>query len=419
MSPSRRPRPAVLKYYLFQVADSVGFIWPIFTLFLLWNDLTYTQIGTLSAISALLVVAFEVPTGYLADRIGRRNTLAIGMAAMSVSLAGFVLASTFPEFVALYVVWALAMSLHHGTADAWLYGMLEERTDAESFTRIRGRGGAVYQVASAVTMIGGGFLYVLHPTYPFVASALLNGAGVAIVLTMPENVAVAASSGHVRVRKAVSVLREQFTRPSLRLFVPFVALFFAMVTTADTYIQPIAVELFEGLSVDAVPVLASAPAVPEEATLGFVYAGFALVAAVASYHAGTVRELIGLRRALLLVPVATAALLVVPLAVPLLAIPAFFGMKAAIDLSKPLVNQYLNDRTGSAARATVLSAAQMSYAVVRAPLKPIAGLVADLTTPVGAVGALGAGFLVVGTLLIAVATPIVVSPRGGTEKTVQ
>ena len=64
MSDSGGARWAVLSYYLFRVTDSVGFIWPVFTLFLLWNDLTFTQIGTLSAISAVLVVVFEVPTGY-------------------------------------------------------------------------------------------------------------------------------------------------------------------------------------------------------------------------------------------------------------------------------------------------------------------------------------------------------------------
>jgi MFS family permease len=409
-----RPRPAVAKYYLFQVTNSVGFIWPIFTLFLLYNDLTFTQIGTLSALSAVLVVAFEIPTGYLSDRIGHRNTLALGMGAMALSLAGFVVASTFLAFVLLYVVWAGAMALRHGTADAWLYEMLRARTDEHTFTRVRGRGGAVYQLSSAVTMIAGGLLYVLHPTYPFVASALLNGLGVVVVLGMP---AVEAETEHVGVTEILGVLRGRFTRPSLRVFVPFVALFFAVVTTADTYIQPITVAVFESLSVEAVPILTQAPAVPEEASLGFVYAGFALVAAVASYNAEAIRDRVGLRRALLGVPLVTALLLLVPLALPALAIGAFFVMKGAMALSKPLVNQYLNDRIGTASRATVLSAAQVSYAAVRAPLKPLVGGLADLTTPIGAVATLGAGFLVAGGLLIGLATPVVERSQRGTEQT--
>jgi hypothetical protein len=92
-------------------------------------------------------------------------------------------------------------------------------------------------------------------------------------------------------------------------------------------------------------------------------------------------------------------------------------MKGAMALSKPLVNQYLNDRIGTASRATVLSAAQVSYAAVRAPLKPLVGGLADLTTPIGAVATLGAGFLVAGGLLIALATPVVERSQTGADQT--
>lgn len=397
--------PAVAKYYLYQAADSVGFIWPVFTLFLLWNDLSYTQIGTLSAISAVLVVVFEVPTGHLADRFGRRTVLASGMVAMALSTAGFVVATTFAAFVALYVLWALSMALQHGTADAWLYATLRERTDAEAFTRIRGRGGAVHQLVSVGTMVAGGLLYVVHPTYPFVASAVLNAVGAAVVFTMPRNAAV--EDDIVGFREAVGVVRSQLADPSLRVVIPYVALFFAIGSVADTYIQPITVEVLGAVSTPAV--LASAtgnPSVPAPVTLGVMYAGFALVAAVASYHAETVRAWLGLRRALLVLPVLTAALFVVPLAVPLAAVPVFFVMKGAGDLSRPLVGQYLNDRTEEAGRATVLSAASMVYAFVRAPLKPLAGLLADAASPLVTVGALGVGFLLVAAAVVLIRMPL-------------
>lgn len=404
----RHPRAAVLKYYLYQATDSVGFIWPIFTLFLLWNELTYTQIGTLSAISAVLVVTFEIPTGYLADRIGRRNALAIGMATMGVSIAGFVVARSFRQFVALYVFWALAMALHHGTDDAWLYATLQETADEESFTRIKGRGGAIYQLGSAVTMILGGFLYVAHPTYPFVGSAILNAAGVAVVLSMPQNPQPETKSRLTRgARESLSLLREEFIRSGFRAFVLYAALFFGVIAAADTYIQPITVAVLEDLSVGGVSSLSALGfAVPPEAILGFVYAGFALVAAVASYNAETIRKFVGLRTTLLVVPVGIAVLFVFLFVIPVFAIPVFFAMKGADSLTKPLVAQYLNDRISEAGRATVLSAASMSYAAIRAPLKPVSGVFADLTTPFAAVGALGAFFLLVSIALFVFTTPI-------------
>ncbi|ELZ12276.1 putative sugar transporter [Halovivax asiaticus JCM 14624] len=62
-------------------------------------------------------------------------------------------------------------------------------------------------------------------------------------------------------------------------------------------------------------------------------------------------------------------------------------------LSKPLVTQYVNDHAETATRATVLSATSMAFAVVRAPLKPVAGIVADVTSPIATVALLGVGLL--------------------------
>ncbi|MFC4542056.1 MFS transporter [Halosolutus amylolyticus] len=400
------PRPApILAYYLYQATDSVGFIWPVFTLFLLWKDLTYTQIGTLGAISALLVVAFEVPTGYVADRFGRRNALALGMAAMTASVAGFVVVDSFTGFVVLYAIWSIALSLQSGTADAWLYETLRDRTDEETFTRVRGRGGSVHHWVSAATMIAGGLLYVGHPTYPFVASAFLHGIGVVVVLSMPANAQFDRSSPTetVGVRESLSILRTRFSNPSLRAFVLFVALFFALVSVADTYVQPITVDVLAGI--DPMRSIAG-PTVPEEATLGVVYAGFAALSAIASYYAESVRDLFGLRTALLALPVAIAGLFLTPLVLGLLAIPVFFCMKGATALYRPLVNQYLNDRVESVGRATLLSAASMGYALVRAPLKPVAGYLADLTSPIVLLAAIGAGFVVVAVTMVVLASPV-------------
>lgn len=415
----------ILSYYGFMATYSVGFIWPVFTLFLLWNDLTYTEIGTLSAVSALLVVVLEIPTGYLADRIGRRRVLLLGLVAMATSLLGFVVARAFWHFLVLYALWSISTAFHSGTADAWLYDTLKESLREEEFTRVRGRGGAVYEWTSAGTMICGGFLYVLHPTYPFVASAALHGLGLLAVATMPRNTqyrdsvadggtestggvetdaagedvsessseadAAEATNSAERTaatsfRRSLSVTRTVLFSRELRLFVGFVACFFAVVQATDTYIQPIT----EAVLADALEsVTLAGREIPEPALLGVLYACFAIVGAIASDRAGAIRERFGSRTAVLWIGVGVAAALLAPWALPLLAIPVFVFMKGAYTLSKPLVTQHVNDHTGTASRATVLSATSMSFAVVRAPLKPVAGAVADATSPLSTVALLG------------------------------
>ena len=411
----QRLNTTILQYYGFMATDSVGFIWPIFTLFLLWNDLSYTEIGLLSAVSAVLVVGLEVPTGHVADLVGRRNALLVGLVAMTASLLGFVVADSFWHFVVLYSLWSIAMAFHSGTADAWLYDTLRESLREDEFTRVRGRGGAVYEWASACTMIVGGFLYVVSPTYPFVASAVLHALGIGVVASMPRNARYRGGDTDARdIRTSLSVVRTALLSTQLRVFVCFVACFFAVVQATDTYIQPITesviAEVLESVTL-------AGHAVPEPALLGVLYASFAVVGAVASDNAGAVRDRLGFRTALVWIPIGVSVALVAPSFVALLAIPVFILVKGSYALSKPLATQYVNDHTGSVNRATVLSATSMTFAVVRAPLKPMAGFVADTTSPLSTVALLGIAFLLVAVVLAVRARPVVAPPpaRSSTE----
>jgi len=128
-----------------------------------------------------------------------------------------------------------------------------------------------------------------------------------------------------------------------------------------------------------------------------------VVSAVASDRADDVKQWLGIRRAMLLVPVAVGVVYVLPAVVPLLVFPMFFVMKGSGSLVRPIAGQYLNDRVESVGRATVLSVVSMVYAVARTPFAIGSGAVADMTSPRMAVAVLGVIFLV-GTALIYLST---------------
>lgn len=389
----------VARYYLYEATHTAGFIWPVFTLFLL-RDLNFTQIATLGAVSAVFVVAVEVPTGYLGDRVGRRNSLVLGRLAAVASLLGFTVVDSFAGYLVLYLLWALQSTLASGAESAWLYEVLDERLDAGAFARVRGRGRAVGSWAMAATMVVSGFLYVADPGWPFLAASAVGLVSVGVLATLPEARG-ESETDPLTPRETLPVVREALTRPGVRAFVLYLGLFYGVVNAADTLVQPIAVEAFEGY-------LAHLPAVardlPEEALLGFLYAGFTAVAGLASDGAGRLERTLGTTRALLVVPAVVAACYLLPLAVTAAAVPVFFVFKAGRAAVEPVGGQFLNDRVGSA-RATTLSAAAMVFALVRVPLKLLGGVVADAAGPVVAMATLGVAFLVGGGVLVAAARP--------------
>ena len=399
-----RTPSVVARYYLYEATDTSGFVWPIFTLFLLSRGLTFTEIATLSATMAVLVVVGEVPTGYLGDRVGRRNSLVLGRVAAVASLLGFLVVTTFPGFIVLYALWALTFTFASGTEEAWLYDTLDERLDTDQFTRVRGRGRAVGSWAMAATMVASGFLYVGNREWPFVAAAAVGVVSVGVLLTMPEPGRDGDGEGDdpLSVGETLPVVRDALSRPDVRSLVLYVGLFYGAVSAADSLIQPIAVDAFDGY-------LAVLPAgvgvLPEEALLGFLYAGFTAVAGVASDNAGQVESALGTTGAVVVVPAVVAVCYLFPLAATATAIPVFFVLKAGRAAVAPVAGQFLNDWVESVGRATTLSAAAMVFALVRVPLKLLGGWVADLVGPVAGVAALGVAFLLGGGVLVAVERP--------------
>lgn len=384
----------VRRFYLFQVTRSVGFISPVFALFVL-RDVTFTQYGLLSGLYAALVVASEVPTGYVGDRLGRRASMAAGVACTALSLAGFVVADSFAGFAVLYAVWAFATTFNSGSADAWLYETLEAHLDAEAFTRVRGRAGAVERWTSVATTLGGGALYAVDPRAPFVASVALNLLGFAVLATLPASEGAGESTS---AREALGVVRTAVASRGLRTFVPYAAVVLAAVGAAGGYVQPIGVDLFRAV---LPPSLA---AVPEPALLGGLYASFTGVAAVAADRAGAVESRLGVRTAVLAVPAVVAVLLVLPAVALVAALPMFVARTATNPLFVPIAYGYVNDRVGDAGRATTLSAVSMAQGVARAPLAVAAGAAA------GAYGAVAAPAVLGGVLLLAVGAAALLGP---------
>lgn len=406
----------VLKYYLYKAIGSPGFYMPIYILYLLSNDVTYTQIGLIGTIQSVVTLGGEIPTGYVGDRIGRRNSLLVAQVTYVVAVVGFVVSTDFVGFAASFGLFSFATTFVSGSDQAWLYDTLRERLDEDTFTRVQGRGAAIRQWVMAVTMILGGLFYALDHVYPFLAGLVMRAATFAVILRMPQNAQYAddeerADEGReddrLTILDALPIVREKLTGPSLRWFVAFVALFYGVRLTAASYIQPIAVETMETTLGPAL----SSVGVPEVAALGLLYASFTAVSAFASDYASNLEAALGVRKSLFVVPVVTCALFVVPAFVPAVAFVMFFVMRSSRSVMGPIVGQYLNDRIDSVGRATVLSTVSMVYAVVRMPFMVGSGAVADAFSPTVAVAALGGFFLVAGVGLFVVRDPI----RSGVE----
>lgn len=110
-----------IKLYCLAFFFGLHLVIPIFVPLLQGHGLTMSQILQTQAFFALTVAALELPSGYFADKWGRKRALLIGSA---FSIGGFLVlqsAETFADFVLFEVLMGIAASLISGADLALLY----------------------------------------------------------------------------------------------------------------------------------------------------------------------------------------------------------------------------------------------------------------------------------------------------------
>lgn len=390
----RRPSWPLIAFYVYTAAVRAGFTVPIFVLFFRSRGLSFAEIGAVEATYTVVVLLAQTPTGYLGDRVGRWDSMLAGTLLSALGAVGYALAHSFPVFLAVSALRAVAGAFRSGATDAWLYETLASDHDEEAFARVRGRASSIGFVTRGAAAVAGAGLYAVHPLLPWAAEFLALATGAVILLTVRDRDGAEATEG-APIQGVATVARRTLSKRSVGAFVAYTGLLFGLLNTLEIFVQPVSVD-----------VLGIAPG-----HLGFVYAGFTVVAAALASQAGRIREVVGPGAWFGLVPPALGALLVAVVAAPRLALVAFFAMRGVGAVSRPLASQYLNDRTASEGRATVLSAASTIRSVFTAPLNVLGGALAGAVAFPLALGLLGAGLLVGSAAIFVWQFPVVEDGR--------
>lgn len=366
---------AVARYYAYKTTKAVELYRPVMYLYFLSTGLSFFQITLLEAAYNLTTVLGEVPTGYVGDRVGRRNGLILGTVLISLTLAGIGLAESFPALLVLYTLWSLGYTFRSGSEDAWLYDSLAR--EGRSFTEVRGTGESMALASGVLAAVVGGYLGGLDLAYPFFAAAGVTALGAVILLTVDD---AGGSPDHTTFGATMDAIREAFADPRLRAFlVLYYVLFSAVTYLTFIFLQPRleTVAAGYGLAGDI------------ESLLGWYYAAISLTSALFTYRAAWIRERVGLGRWFLAVPVAVGLLLVGQWLVPVAAVVAFLLVRGLSETTRVFASQYVNDRIDALGRATVLSAMSMVSGITVIPFQLGSGALSDALSPGFTLGVAG------------------------------
>ena len=160
---------------LFNLAMSL--IWGIDTLFKMGAGLDIQQVLLTNAAFTLGSMIFEIPTGVVADTLGRRVSLLLCLVTLFTTTLLYVASAWrgwgFWAFVWISVFLGLGFTFYTGAVDAWLVDALKATGYTEPLEPVFAKGQMFFGAGMLVGTIGGGLLGQIHLYIPYVVRAAI------------------------------------------------------------------------------------------------------------------------------------------------------------------------------------------------------------------------------------------------------
>jgi len=176
----------IWKFGIYSFIDHIRLIWMITTLYLLGLGFSFTNIGLHETIFALVIVLFELPTGALADLIGRRKTLIISCILHGIGFTAIGLMSLPVHYYMIALIMGIAWSFVSGADVALLYDSVKKLNRTKDYKKIRGKINAFNQFALIIGVFLGPFLFTINHRLGFLVTGIVYLAAAVIVYSMVE-----------------------------------------------------------------------------------------------------------------------------------------------------------------------------------------------------------------------------------------
>ncbi|MER7890259.1 MFS transporter [Micromonospora sp. NPDC094482] len=182
-----------------------GLIIPVMILLMQQRGLSLSQIGLVTVAQGLVVLALELPTGGLADALGRRPVLLVAWTLGLVSLLIFAVADSFALFALVWALQGVFRALDSGPLESWYVDATLAADPEAKYEPGLGYAGTVIGVAIAAGALLSGGLVALGPIGP--VSALTVPVLVAAAFQLVALVALLVLLREVRPARGAGALR--------------------------------------------------------------------------------------------------------------------------------------------------------------------------------------------------------------------
>ncbi|MHA1768056.1 MAG: MFS transporter, partial [Promethearchaeota archaeon] len=154
-----------------------------------WGGISFSEIMILESIFTGAIFIFEIPTGTIADKFGRKLSLNLSYIINAIAVMVYVIYPRFYVFALGEMIWALALALNSGAMEAIIYDSLLELGREKESKKIFARMNSYGLIAMMIGTIAGGIIASiggLRITMTLSAIPLLIGFVISFFLKEPS-----------------------------------------------------------------------------------------------------------------------------------------------------------------------------------------------------------------------------------------
>ena len=354
-----------------------------YALLLLARGLTLVQISLIESIVIGTIFLMEVPTGLMADRLGRKWSIFCSTLLLMCAEFIFIFAREYEWYVVVALLTGTGFAFASGAVEAMIYDSLPDNGQRENAMKVAmGRVNSYSQMAFFIAPIVGGLIIGDASVEKFIPAIALTVlalfVGLLVSLTLREPTIESAEkqpSSATLFRDGLSLLRNN---PRLRRLAMLVVFTTPITSAIVTTLGP--------------PYLVQNEVSPF--AIGLVLSFGSLLAAFTQRYAYKVEGWLGQRMAIAVLIVLPGLLyfLLAAVAGPIATVLVVILMYGCNDMKSPLFSAYQNALIESRNRATVLSLISMFLNLFAALASPIYARLAE--------GSLPLAFIAIGSVIL-------------------
>ncbi len=338
----------------------------IWVLYLAYCGLNLAQIGLVEGIYHATSIIFEIPSGAVADLLGRKKSMVLSRICIALSCMIMLFAQNFWYFALGFMVQALGNNLNSGSEEALVYDSMKAAGQEARYMSVCGRLNVIIEVSQGIATVAGGILAEFSYFWCYSACLVIEALALLPVILMVEAPYVEERGRQrsvwevvaVHFRTCFEILRSD--RRILKL-ISYYSVIFAAETVLFFYSQKYYYELgYNKIQISFILL---------------VMGGVSCIGAVLSER---IYAALGKKTAQTGACVIAAAFLIYGLQNLFVSIVAFTAAGFFNAVLYPVQSEQLNSLIPSGQRATLISVNSMFFSIAMILLFPLAGFLADL-----------------------------------------